>query len=68
MLDRYAKLLVDFALGGGAGISRGDVVMVSATDDAKPFYVAIRDAVLRSGGTVIGDYHPSGAGDPGAAA
>jgi aminopeptidase len=62
MLDRYAKLLVDFALGGGAGISRGDVVMVSATDDAKPFYVAIRDAVLRSGGTVIGDYHPGGAG------
>ena len=62
MLDRYARILVDFALGGGTGISRGDVVMVSASDDAKPFYVAIRDAVLRSGGTVIGDYHPSGAG------
>jgi aminopeptidase len=35
--------------------------MLSAYDDAKPFYVALRDAVLRSGGTVIGDYHPSGA-------
>jgi aminopeptidase len=62
MLDRYARILVDFALGGGTGITRGDVVMVSAFDDAKLLYVAVRDAVLRSGGTVIGDYHPSGAG------
>jgi aminopeptidase len=62
MLDRYARILVGFALGGGAGISRGDVVMISAFDDAKPLYIALRDAVLRSGGTPLGDYHPSGAG------
>jgi aminopeptidase len=62
LLDRYARILVDFALGGGKGISRGDVVMVSAGDDAKPMYVAVRDAVIRSGGTVIGDYSPSGTG------
>jgi aminopeptidase len=61
MLERYARILVDFALGGGTGIAPGDVVMVSAADDAKPLYVAVRDAVLRSGGNVIGDYHPSGA-------
>ncbi len=61
-LDRYARILVDFALGAGKGISRGDVVLVSASDDAKPLYVAIRDAILRSGGTLIGDYSPSGAG------
>ena len=60
-LERYARVLVDFALGAGKGISRGDVVMVSAADDAKPLYVAVRDAVLRSGGTVIGDYSPGGA-------
>ena len=60
-LDRYARILVDFALGAGKGISRGDVVLVSASDDAKPLYVAVRDAVIRSGGTVIGDYSPSGA-------
>ena len=61
MLDRYARLLVEFALGGGRGIARGDVVMVSAADAARPLYIAVRDAVLRSGGTVIGDYHPGGA-------
>jgi aminopeptidase len=60
LLDRYARILVDFALGSGRGISRGDVVMITAGDDAKPFYVAVRDAVIRSGGTVIGDYSPSG--------
>ena len=51
-MDRYATILIDFALGGGTGISRGDVVMLSAHDDAKPLYVALRDAVLRfdSGG------------------
>jgi aminopeptidase len=60
MLERYARIFVDFALGGGAGISPGDVVMISALDDAKPLYVEVRNAVLRSGGTVIGDFGPSG--------
>ena len=61
LLERYARILVDFALGAGKGIKRGDVVVVSAGDDAKPLYIAVRDAVIRSGGTVIGDYSPSGA-------
>jgi len=60
LLENYARILVDFALGSGRGISRGDVVMVSAGDDAKPLYLAIRQAVLRSGGTVIGAYSASG--------
>ena len=60
ILDAYARVLVDFALGGGKGIARGDVVMISASEEAKPLYVAVRDAVLRSGGTVIRDYAPSG--------
>ncbi len=61
ILAAYARVLVDFALGSGKGIARGDVVMISAGEEAKPLYVAVRNAVLRSGGTVIRDYSPSGA-------
>jgi aminopeptidase len=60
-LERYARILVDFALGSGRGIAPGDVVQISASDDAKPLYLEVRRAVLRSGGTVIGAYAPSGA-------
>jgi aminopeptidase len=60
LLERYARVLVRFALGGGKGITRGDVVMVSASDDAKPLYAAVRDEVYRGGGTVISDYSPAG--------
>ena len=60
-LERYADVLVRFALGSGRGIAPGDVVLVSAGDEAKPLYVAVRYAILRGGGTTIGNYSPSGA-------
>ncbi len=60
IIDRYADVLVNFALNEGRGIARGDVVMISSGDIAKPLYVALRDAVLKSGGTTLGDYSPSG--------
>lgn len=60
-IDRYADVLIRFALGSGRGIAPGDVVLVSAGDEAKPLYVAIQQAVLRAGGTMIGHYSPSGA-------
>jgi aminopeptidase len=60
VLARYADVLVNFALGHGAGIKHGDVVLLSAYENAKPLYVACRDAVLRAGGTIIGDYVPTG--------
>jgi aminopeptidase len=60
LLERYARVLVRFALNNGKGVTRGDVVMISASDDAKPMYVAVRDEVYRAGGTVIADYSPAG--------
>ena len=35
ILDRYAKVLVRFALGGGEGIKKGDVVQVSSSESAR---------------------------------
>ncbi len=58
-LERYADLLINFALGGGAGIKPGDVVQVIANDSAKPFYAELCRAIWRAGGHVIGDYRPA---------
>jgi aminopeptidase len=57
-LDRYAELLVSWALGGGAGIVAGDVVVVSCEESAKPLYAAACRAIWRAGGNVITQYAP----------
>jgi aminopeptidase len=59
VLERYASVLVDFALGGGSGINRGDVVRITAPEGAKPFYAELAKAVWRGGGHVIGAYLPA---------
>jgi aminopeptidase len=56
ILERYASVLVNFALGGGEGVKPGEVVMVSAPESAKPLYVELLRAVTRAGGHVIGNY------------
>ena len=58
ILERYASVLVDFALGGGEGIERGDVVRVTSPESAKPLYAELLKAVWRAGGHVIGGYYP----------
>jgi aminopeptidase len=58
-LERYAHLLVDFALGNEGGISPGDVVQVNAPDNAKPLYVELCKAVWRAGGNVLASYQPA---------
>lgn len=58
-LRAYAEVLIDFALGGGRGIERGDVVRIVSPECAKPLYAELHRAVLRSGGHPIGHYLPS---------
>jgi len=58
ILERYANVLVGFALGGGRGVQPGEVVRVVAPESAKPLYAELRKAVLRAGGHVIGAYQP----------
>ncbi len=57
-LERYADVLVNFALGGGEGVKQGDVVLVVANEAAKPLYVELARTVLRAGCHVIGQYAP----------
>ena len=58
ILERYAAVLVNFALGGGRGIQPGETVRVVAPESAKPLYAALSRAVWRAGGHVIGSYQP----------
>ncbi len=59
VLERYARLLVEFGLGQGKGIERGDVVRITGNDACKPLYVESCKAVWRAGGHVIQWYRPS---------
>jgi aminopeptidase len=56
VLERYADVLVNFALGGGVGIKPGEVVRISAHEVAKPLYIELHRAVWRAGGHAIGHY------------
>jgi aminopeptidase len=58
ILDRYAHLLVNFAIGMGKGIKKGDVVRVSATESGKPLFVAVHNAIVDAGGHVLSHYTP----------
>ena len=58
VLERYASVLVDYALGGGEGVKPGEVVRVSAPESAKPLYLELCKAVWRAGAEVIGAYYP----------
>jgi aminopeptidase len=61
VLERYADVLVNFALGKRKGIRPGDVVLLTASKPSTPLYLALQTAVLRAGGTTIGDFTPAGA-------
>ncbi|HWX87951.1 MAG TPA: aminopeptidase [Solirubrobacteraceae bacterium] len=58
ILERYASVLVNFALGGGEGVKAGEVVRIAAPESAKSLYAELRKAVWRAGGHVIGAYEP----------
>jgi len=49
ILGKYADLLIKFALNGGSGAKKGDVVQINVPDIAKPLYKEILRAVLQCG-------------------
>jgi aminopeptidase len=58
ILERYADVMVNFALGKGKGIKKGDVVYVIAYESSKPFFVEILRAITKAGGHAITQYMP----------
>lgn len=59
ILERYADVLVNFALGKGKGIKKGDVVYVVAYEYSKPLYAEILKAIMKAGGNAISQYMPN---------
>jgi aminopeptidase len=59
ILERYGEVMVNYALGNGAGIRPGDVVGIVCAEDAKPLLLEAARAVWRGGGHVIVDYRPA---------
>jgi aminopeptidase len=58
ILERYAQVLVNFALNGGKGIKKGEVVHLVCYEAAKPLFMELKRAIYKAGGHVISDYRP----------
>ncbi len=59
ILKRYADVLVKFALGGGSGIRKGDVLYATVPECAKPLLFHLQRAILEAGGHLILNYRPN---------
>jgi aminopeptidase len=53
ILEKYAKVLVNFALAGGKGVKEGDVVYLQCPVSALPFYTALSKVLIDSGAVII---------------
>lgn len=60
ILEKYAGVLVNFALNSGRGVRRGEVVLLQVPESAKPMLLELHKAVLRAGAHPIIQYIPDG--------
>jgi len=58
ILKKYADVLVNFGLGNGEGIKKGDVVLMTTWECAKPLYAELLKAIWKAGGHAIARYLP----------
>lgn len=58
IIDKYADVLVNFALNNGKGIEPGDVVYLQVPEAAKPLLIALYKAITQADGHVISHYTP----------
>src|SRR4051812_4296652 len=62
ILEKYADLLINFALGDGKGVQPGETVWMRLHESAKPMYVPLRNAIIKAGGNPIIQYMADGVG------
>lgn len=60
ILEKYADVLVNYALNSGKGVKKGEVVLLQVPESAKPMLVVLQKAVLKAGAHPIIQYLPDG--------
>lgn len=58
ILNKYADVMINFALWNGNWIKKWDVVFVQIPECAKPFYIPLQTAILKAWGHPIFEYLP----------
>ncbi len=58
ILDKYADVLVNFALNSGNGVKKGEVVFLQVPESAKPLLISLQRSVLKAGAHAIIQYLP----------
>lgn len=58
ILDKYADVMVNFALWGGEWLKQWDVIFVQIPECAKPFYIPLQTAILKAWWNPIMQYIP----------
>ena len=58
ILEKYADVMINFALNSGEGVRQGEVVQLRVSEVAKPLLVALRRAVLQAGAHPLIFYTP----------
>src|SRR3972149_10798829 len=59
ILNKYADVIINFALNGGEGIKAKESVFLMVPESAKPLLISIQEAVLKSGAYPIVYYMPN---------
>jgi aminopeptidase len=60
LLEKYAQVLINFALNSGEGVKKGEVVQCAVPDVAKPLALALQNVILKAGAHPIIRIMPSG--------
>lgn len=60
ILTKYADVLIKFALWSGRGVEKGDVVVLTISESARPFLPYLQRTILTSGAHLVLSYQPDG--------
>ena len=58
LLQKYAQVMVLYAVNNGEGINKGDTVFLVGQECSKDLYIAIAKEIYAAGGNIITNYQP----------